>query len=69
MFSEWWCYALEQQLAVQVRDQTPVIFGSIKEGILELMDERLGMFCAEVAAMMGSRMLTLREFRACGAPD
>ena len=46
-----------------------MIFGLIKEGIPELMDERLSTFRAEVAAMMGSRMLTFREFRACGAPD
>ena len=46
-----------------------MIFGSIKKGILELMEERLGTFNAEVAAMIGSHMLTFREFRTCGAPD
>ena len=51
-----------------ILEQTPVIFGSIKEGILELMEEKLGTFRAEVAAMMGSRTLTFREFRPCGAP-
>ena len=52
-----------------ILEQTPVIFGSIKEGILELMEEKLGTFRAKVAAMMGSHTLTFREFRACGAPD
>ena len=27
-----------------ILEQTPVIFGSVKEGILEIMDERLGAF-------------------------
>ena len=35
--------------------QTPVIFGTIKEVILELLDERLSAFRTEVAAMTGSR--------------
>ena len=52
-----------------ILDQTPVIFGTLNEGILELLDERLSAFCTEVAVMMGSCMLTFREFRAFGAPD
>ena len=36
---------------------------------MELLDERLSAFHTEVAAMIGSRTLTFREFRACGSPD
>ncbi|XP_023742111.3 receptor-like protein EIX2 [Lactuca sativa] len=52
-----------------ILDQTLVIFGSVKEGVLELMDEKLGAFRTEIIAMMGARTLKFREFRACGAPD
>ena len=60
---------LSSEITRIIIDQTPVIFGSIKEGILEMMDERLSTFRTEMAAMMWSRTLTFREFRACGAPD
>ena len=60
---------LSSEITRIILEQTPVIFGSIKEGILEMMDERLSTFRTEMAAMMGSRTLTFREFRACGAPD
>ena len=46
-----------------------MIFGMIKEGILELLDDGLSAFRNEVAAMIGSHKLTFREFGACGAPD
>ena len=52
-----------------ILDQSRVIFGMIKEGILELLDERLSAFRTEVAAMLGSLTLTFKDFRACGAPD
>ena len=60
---------LSSEITRTILEKTPVIFGSIKEGILDLMEERLSTFRAEVAAMMGSRTLTFREFRACEAPD
>ena len=53
---------ISAEVAHSMLDQTPVIFGTIKEGILELLDERLSAFRTEVAAMMGSRTLTFREF-------
>ena len=40
---------LSSEITRIILEQTPVIFGSINEGILELMDERLGTFRAEVA--------------------
>ena len=46
-----------------------MIFGLIKEGILELLVERLSSFRTEVVAMTGLRTLTFRDFRACGALD
>ena len=49
--------------------QTPVIFGTVKEGILEILDERLGAFRTEIMDLMGACTMTFREFRACGAPD
>ena len=57
------------EITRSIHEQNHVIFGSIKEGIVELMDERLSVFHTEVAAMMGSCMLKFREFRACGDLD
>ena len=44
-------------------------FGAIKEGIVELLEERLGSFCSNKVALIGACSLTFKEFRACGAPD
>ena len=52
-----------------ILEQTHVIFGTVKEGILEIIDERLSAFRAEIVALVGTRSLTFREFRACGASD
>ena len=46
-----------------------MIFGTVKEGILEILDERLSVFPYEMMALVGARLFTFREFRACGAPD
>ena len=47
---------------------TLVMFGMIKEGMLEFMEDHLGAFPTELAAdQFGPRALTFREFRACGA--
>ena len=52
-----------------ILEQTLVIFGSVKEGILEILDEWLSTFHAEIVALVRKRSLTFMEFRACGAPD
>ena len=46
-----------------------MIFGIVKEGIIEILNERLGLIHIEMVAMMGAHTLTFREFRACGASD
>ena len=60
---------ISYEITHSIMDQTPMIFGTIKEGILEILDERSSAFCTEVAAMMGPHTLTFMEFRTCGAPD
>ena len=60
---------ISSEITFNIIDQTPVIFGRVKEGILEILDERLGTFRTEMAAMVGARTMTFREFRACGALD
>ena len=37
---------ISTEITRNILDQTPVIFGMVKEGILEILDERLGAFCA-----------------------
>ena len=46
-----------------------MIFGTVKEGILEILDERLGAFRTEVMTIVGSRTLYFHEFCASGAPE
>ena len=58
---------ISTEIICSILDQTPVIFGAVKEGILEILDERLGAFRAEIVAMMGVRTLTFCHFRACRA--
>lgn len=52
-----------------ILEQTPVIFGTVKEGILEILDERLSAFRFEMVALVRTCSLTVKEFRASGAPD
>ena len=53
-----------------ILDATPVIFGSIKEGIVELMEDRLKAFRNDMAtSQSGSHTLFFKDFRGSGAPD
>ena len=52
-----------------ILEQIPVIFGTVKEGILESMDERFSSFRSKMMDLVGTSSLTFRDFRACGAPD
>ena len=50
-------------------DATLVMFGTIKEGIMKLMDERLKAFRVEiVVGQLGAQTPSFREFKACGTP-
>ena len=60
---------ISSEVMCSILEQTHVIFGSVKEGILELLVEKLSAFRTELAVMMGSRTLTFRKFGACGALD
>ena len=46
------------EITRSILEQTPVIFGTIKEGIMEVLDERLGAFHTEMVAMVDARSLT-----------
>lgn len=52
-----------------ILEHTPVIFGTVMEGILEVLDERLSSFRSDMTALVGARSLTFRACRACGTPD
>ena len=46
-----------------ILDSTPVLFGTLKEGILELINEWLRNFQAEISAgQIGARNPSFREF-------
>ena len=53
-----------------ILESTPIIFGSIKEGIVEMMEDRLRAFRSDLASSQsGSRTLSFKDFRSSGAPD
>ena len=53
-----------------ILDVTPVMFGSIKEGIMELMEDRLQIFRVDMdASQSGARTLPFKDLRERGAPD
>lgn len=56
------------EITCNILEKTPIILGSIKEGIMEILDEHLGKFHTELVAMVSARSLNFRECRAYGAP-
>ena len=58
---------ISSEITYNILEQTSMIFGTIKEGILEILDERLSAFWYEMVELMVARRLTFCEFRACGA--
>ena len=46
-----------------------MIFGTVKEGNLEILDKRMTLYRSEMVAIVGVRTLTFREFWSCGTPD
>ena len=44
-----------------ILEQNPVIFGTFKEVILEILDERLSAFRFEMVGLVGTHSLTFRE--------
>lgn len=53
-----------------ILDATPVIFGSIKEGIIELMEDHLRAVRSDLASGQASTCtLSFKDFRGSGAPD
>ena len=64
------------KIICSIMDQTPMIFGTVKEGILEILDETLGAFHTKMAAMMGrtrshsgsSKIVELQTIMGLGTP-
>ena len=57
---------ISSEITRNILEKTYVIFGTIKEGIMEILDEHLGAFRSE---MVGACTLTFREFWACETLD
>lgn len=60
---------ISSEITCSILEQTHVIFGMVNEGILEILDEQLSAFRAEIMAFVGTHSLTFSEFRVYGAPD
>lgn len=56
------------EITQSILKQTHAIFSTIKEGILEILDERVGVFRYGIVAMVGACFFTFKEFWACKAP-
>ena len=53
-----------------ILDVTPVIFGTVKEGIREFMEKRLKSFRSEIASgQSGTQYPFFWEFKSCSAPE
>ena len=53
-----------------ILEATLVIFGSIKEGIIELMEDRLRAFRSDMAPSQSStHTQCFKDFKGCGMPD
>ena len=57
---------ISSEIARGILDQAPAIFGMIKEGTIDILDERLGAFHTEIVVMVRVRTLTFREFHHMG---
>ena len=61
---------IASEITRAILESTPIIFGSIKEGILELMEDRLRAFRSDMASgQSGCRTLSFKDFRGSGAQD
>ena len=47
-----------QEISCGVLKNSPVIFGSVWEGVLEILDEHMGVFCVEVMAIIRAHILS-----------
>lgn len=66
---EWLCDFITSEITCGIMESTPVIFGTIKEGIMDLMDERLKSLRAKIiAGYIRAWTLSFREFKVYGAP-
>ena len=52
---------ISSEIKRSILEQTPMIFGSFKEGILEILDERLSAFRAGIVALFRTHSLTFKE--------
>ena len=58
---------IPSEVTCSIIDHTPMILSEIKEGIIEICDERPSALCTEI--MIKICTLMFREFRVCEASD
>ena len=59
---------ISSEITYSILKQTLLIFGTIKEGIMEVLEECLGSFRSEIVAITVAHTFTFCEFQACRAP-
>ena len=53
-----------------ILESTLVIFGSIREGIIKMMEDRLRAFRSDMTPSQSrTRMLSFKDYKGCGAPN
>ena len=63
-FDEGLCEFIASEITRGILESTPVIFGSIKEGIMQLMEDRLKAIRSDMASSQsGSHTLSFKDFR------
>lgn len=64
------CEFITSEIICSIIEPTLMIFSTIKDRIVELLDECSGAFWAEIIAReLGVRTISFRKFKACGSPE
>ena len=64
------CEYIASEVTRDIIDATSMLFVSIKEGIIRLMEDLLRIFRADLAASQpGSRTLSIKDFKGHEAPE
>lgn len=62
-------YFITSEISHGIMEATPVIFSTIKEGIIELYNKHIEDFRVDImVGQLGAPTISFREFKACGDP-
>ena len=60
---------IQSEITRNILEQTPMIFGTVKEGIMEILEERLGEFHTEIMSIVEDCTFSFPKSHVYGAPE